>query len=599
LRRVVDQVRDIARQASSPFGRHAFGAELRAVGQGLLAAVPLAGALARKDFTPWHWLDRWARRSPNSIALSDEHSSLTWDQLHRKAAKWGAVLRSVGVGPGTKIAVVAENSTQLVLTLFAINWAGRAGLLLDARCDKFWLSTALAELKVTAVLVGRGLSFQETALPANCVAYALEEFFETNPTAESELGVRHPGLQADPFAYLVTSGTTGSPKATRVSNMRAVLSGFGIAKMCLALEQHDVIYCVLPLSHATALLTGLCASLIAGCSFVMRQGFRSAGFWSDVERQSATCLIYVGELARYLLAAPSAPGEQTHRLRIAYGNSLALDVWHRFQSRFRIPRVFEFYGATELPLALVNLSERPGSVGRTPFSQFSPWRIVRQDPESGELVRGRDGLCVPCGFGEAGELVLLTRPCSLWRAAASKSDAASSSGHSMTRVARITQRNDEGLRTGDVVVRDEYGHVKFIDRIFEIFRQNSRNVSAAYVARQLLQIDGVSAACVTHIALPHYDGQLGLAIVVPSVNFSLSTLEEGYSRLAEHERPRFLRLATQVRLNRGLKFDQAAYRSEGLDPGIVQDITYVYAMGGFQRITTEVWAALVLGQFRF
>ena len=582
-----------------PFGRHVWAAEIRAVWQGLRDAPHLVSALAHRDFTLWHWLDTWADKSPNLIALSDESSSFTWDQLRREAAAWGARLRSAGIGPGIKVAVIAENSAQLVLALFAIHWTGGAALLLDARCDKSWLGTALLELEVTTVLVDRSGCLEDLTLPAVCAAYTLEEFCETSPGIESESGERHYGSEAEPFAYLATSGTTGKPKATLVSNTRTVLSGFGIAKMCLALDQHDVIYCVLPLSHATALLTGLCAALIAGCGFVLRRTFRTAGFWSDVRRERATCLIYVGELARYLLAAPEALGEQTHQLRVAYGNSLALDVWHRFQARFRIPRIFEFYGATELPLALVNLAQRPGSVGRTPFSQLSPWRIIRRDSESGELERELDGSCSPCDFGEAGELVLLTNPRGWCQSSAKKNDATHSSGEFRSRVAQIVRRHDEGRRTGDIVFRDEYGYVHFVDRTFEIFRQNGRNVSAAYVVGQLLRVDGVATVGLTHIALPRYNGQLGLAVIVPSAHFSLSILAEGYGRLAEYERPRFLRLTSHIRLNRGLKFDQAAYRSEGLDPGNVQDSTYVYAMGGFRRITTEVWGALLLGHFRF
>jgi hypothetical protein len=124
-------------------------------------------------------------------------------------------------------------------------------------------------------------------------------------------------------------------------------------------------------------------------------------------------------------------------------------------------------------------------------------------------------------------------------------------------------------------------------------------VSAAYVARQLRQVDGVASVGVTHVTFSRYDGQLGLAVIVPADTFSLSALAEGYSRLVDYSRPRFLRLTEQLRLNRGLKFDQAAYRAEGLDPNAVFDPTYIYSFGRFTAITTEVWRDLISGQFRF
>jgi fatty-acyl-CoA synthase len=406
-------------------------------------------------------------------------------------------------------------------------------------------------------------------------AYATHDFesiFATDKSPSPDADARHHGRGVDPIAWLVTSGTTGNSRAIRISNHRAVLSGFGIAHFCLELKPSDVIYCALPLSHATALMTGLCAALVAGCTLVIRRQFATTGFWCDVKKERATCLLYVGEVARYLLAAPPQSGERTHRLRLAYGNGLALDVWHRFQARFRIPRIVEFYGATELPLAMVNLGGRPGSIGRTTISLFSPWRIVRRDPDTGKLARRADGTYNRSDTNEPGEMVLLTHP---------------------------LRKNDPGLRTGDIVVRDANGYVQFMDRSFDVFRQKGYNVSTFYVARQLRQVDGVAAVGLTHLRMPHYDGQLGLAVIAVAENFSVTALEQRYSRLADHERPRFLRITGQLRLNCGLKFDQAAYRAEGLDPGRVSDPTYVYASGHFRPITNDVWRELCLGLFRF
>ena len=596
--RIVNQCRDIARQFANPIGRRAFRAEVQGLGRGLVAAPEIIDALRRKDFTLWRWLDNWANKSPDLRAIGDENGSLSWHELRARAASYGTVLRSRGVRPGVRVAIIADNSTQLILALFAIQWAGGAALLLDTRSGKSWLGAALREFEISILLGDSSDLLDEIAVPSTCSTLGLKAIFDAEvhlPNAAD----RHYGIGTDPFVWLATSGTTGSPKGTCISNNRAVLSGYGIAKLCLALKQSDVIYCVLPLSHATALLTGLCAALIAGCTLVTRQHFRTRGFWFDIETERATSLIYVGEVARYLLSAPHASGEQTHGLRVAYGNGMALDVWHRFQARFRIPRIFEFYGATELPLALVNLGGHPGSIGRIPLGQYSPWHIIRRDPESGELVRGDDGKCTRCDSGEAGELVLLTFPCGPARPSPMLELFSGSTKQKTQRVSCVSRKNDFGLRTGDIIARDENGYVKFVDRTFEVFRQNGRNVSTAYVVSQLGHIDGVAVVGLTHFMLPRYDGQLGLAVVVPAENFSLSALETGYSQLADYSRPRFLRVTDQLRLNRGLKFDQAAYRAEGLDPSLVFDPTYVYAFGRLVAITTEVWHDLILGRFRF
>jgi len=76
---------------------------------------------------------------------------------------------------------------------------------------------------------------------------------------------------------------------------------------------------------------------------------------------------YIGELCRYLLASPPTPFDKAHHVRIAIGNGLRPDIWDQFQTRFNIPEIGEFYGATEGNAALVNhcrTKEAQGACGR-------------------------------------------------------------------------------------------------------------------------------------------------------------------------------------------------------------------------------------------
>ena len=73
---------------------------------------------------------------------------------------------------------------------------------------------------------------------------------------------------------------------------------------------------------------------------------------------------YVGELCRYLMNVPASEEDQNHHLRVISGNGLRPDIWEKFQTRFKIPKIRELYGATEGVGALVNTHGRPGMVGR-------------------------------------------------------------------------------------------------------------------------------------------------------------------------------------------------------------------------------------------
>ena len=104
-------------------------------------------------------------------------------------------------------------------------------------------------------------------------------------------------------------------------------------------------------------------------------------------RFDCTLFQYIGELCRYLVNSPPSAAETRHRLRLACGNGLRPDLWEAFQTRFRIPQILEFYGATEGNVNIFNFEGRPGAVGRVPWfvAHRFPIAVVRV----GERARRR------------------------------------------------------------------------------------------------------------------------------------------------------------------------------------------------------------------
>ena len=83
-------------------------------------------------------------------------------------------------------------------------------------------------------------------------------------------------------------------------------------------------------------------------------------------------------------AGPS-PRERAHRLRICCGNGLRADVWEKFQERFAIPRILEFYAATEGNVSLYNVEGKVGAIGRVPpfLAARFPLALVKFDDATG------------------------------------------------------------------------------------------------------------------------------------------------------------------------------------------------------------------------
>ncbi len=146
--------------------------------------------------------------------------------------------------------------------------------------------------------------------------------FSGAPLDDSE---RRATTLADRALLIFTSGTTGLPKAAAVSHHRVVAWSHWFAGLA-DMRADDRLYDCLPLCHSVGGVAALPAALVNGGSVVIAEKFSAGRFWSEIARWDCTIFQYIGELCRYLVAAPPSADEKRHRLRLACGNGLSADV---------------------------------------------------------------------------------------------------------------------------------------------------------------------------------------------------------------------------------------------------------------------------------
>jgi acyl-CoA synthetase (AMP-forming)/AMP-acid ligase II len=95
--------------------------------------------------------------------------------------------------------------------------------------------------------------------------------------------------------------------------------------------------------------------MLSGITLCIGKKFSTSRFWDDIRDSEATAFVYVGEAARYLLNNPPSPRDKEHKVRVVFGNGLRPDVWKRFQDRFGIDTVAEFFNSTEGVFGLINV----------------------------------------------------------------------------------------------------------------------------------------------------------------------------------------------------------------------------------------------------
>jgi fatty-acyl-CoA synthase len=377
---------------------------------------------------------------------------------------------------------------------------------------------------------------------------------------------------SDRALCIYTSGTTGLPKAANVSHHRLMMWSHWFAGL-MDVRPQDRMYDCLPMYHSIGGVVAPGSVLVAGAAVVVRERFSASQFWSDVATHECTLFQYIGELCRYLLQSPPSPLDTAHRLRLAVGNGLRADVWERFQERFQVPRILEFYAATESTVSLYNVEGKVGAVGRVPpfMAHRSPAAIVKFDVERGEPLRGSDGLCQRAARNEVGELI--GRLSEKHARAEHRFEGYTSEAESERKVLRdVFEAGDAWLRTGDLMRMDEAGFFYFVDRVGDTFRWKGENVATTEVARVVGGALGVAEAVVYGVAVPGTEGRAGMAALRVEPGFELAQFRAHLAeRLPAYARPVFLRLPASFEITETFKQKRQALVDEGFDPARVAD----------------------------
>jgi acyl-CoA synthetase (AMP-forming)/AMP-acid ligase II len=116
----------------------------------------------------------------------------------------------------------------------------------------------------------------------------------------------------------------------------------------------DRYYTCMPIYHGTGGTVAV-NCMISGITLCIGKKFSVSGFWDEIRDSESTAFVYVGEAARYLLAQPPSPRDRDHKVRVMFGNGLRPDVWKRFQDRFGVETVAEFFNSSEGVFGLINV----------------------------------------------------------------------------------------------------------------------------------------------------------------------------------------------------------------------------------------------------
>jgi fatty-acyl-CoA synthase len=558
-------------------------------------------------------VEDWAGRQPDSPALISEVETFSYRTLSERINRYARWALGAGVKPGDTVCLLMPSRPDYVAAWLGITKVGGVVALINTKLVGPSLSHCIGVAEADHLILAQELvpAF-ETAVPH--LARVPAQWIHGSPAHDGNLDAALAGTDGslltpaecrevtiDDRALLIyTSGTTGLPKAASVSHRRILNWGGWFTGLTDA-SPPDRMYNCLPVYHSVGGIVAPCSMLNAGASVVLAEKFSASQFWHDIARWDCTLFQYIGELCRYLLNAPQSEFETAHRLRLACGNGLRGDVWEPFQARFAIPRILEFYAATEGNFSLYNVEGKPGAIGRVPplLAHRFPAAIVRVDPDLGVPVRTADGLCVPCARGEVGEAIGRIGTAD---EGGGRFEGYTDATQTEKKILRdVMAKGDAWFRTGDLMKLDEQGYFHFVDRVGDTFRWKGENVATSEVNQAVLDCPGVVDATTYGVVIPGADGRAGMVAAVVDRRFDLDTFRDHLARrLPAYACPVAVRICAALDTTETFKQKKQELVQDGFNPHRLTDPLFFKEpkSGAYRPIDADAYARILDGSIR-
>jgi fatty-acyl-CoA synthase len=525
-------------------------------------------------------LDGLADTHGDRPALLGEEEEFSFRDLAARANRYARWAMAEGLGGGDVVCLLMTNRPDYVAIWLGLTRAGCVVALLNTNLAADALLHSMRAAGSQRLIVGDALvSRIADLLPPGARVWvhghaghgdwpAIEPDLAHHDATPISASERSPPMPQDRALLIYTSGTSGLPKAANVTHARVLEWSFWFAGMMDA-QPTDRLYDCLPMYHSTGGVVAIGAMLVKGGSVLIRPRFSAGRFWDDVVDGGCTIFQYIGELCRYLVVSPPHAKERQHRLRLACGNGMQGDVWEALQARFDIPRILEFYAATEGSVSLYNCEEKPGAIGRVPpfLAHRFPVALVRCDGATGVPLRDSAGRCVACSPNETGEAIgqVLDAGGLPARSFDGYTDREASSSKLLC---DVFEAGDRWFRTGDLMRKDEAGFFYFVDRIGDTFRWKGENVSTTEVAAAIRGFAGVVEAIVFGVTITGHEGRAGMAAITTDARFDIDRFSAHLAAvLPSYARPLFLRCCQTLDSTGTYKLTKARLVQDGFLAG--------------------------------
>lgn len=443
--------------------------------------------------------DAAEKNSNQPALLAVDGPQITYGELLYQLDVTAGQLRTLGIGPRDRVAIVLPNGLEMALAFLSIAAAATAAPLNPAYRRKEY-AFYLQDLRPKAVVL-----LPDTQPELRLLAREMDlPLLELLPCAAQECVMRlegatgRPALESarpaveDPALVLHTSGTTSRPKMVPLSQANLGASA-GHIRATLRLERADRCLNVMPLFHIHGLMAGLLAPISAGSSVVCTPRFDAGAFYEWLVQFRPTYYTAVPTMHQAIL---ERAGQQQEAIALSAlrfirssSASLAPPVMAALERTFGCP-VVESYGMTEAAHQMASNpltpgTQKPGTVGPAAGPEVA---IMAEDGP--ELLPQ----------GAVGEIVIRGPNVT--------------AGYLENPQANAVAFSDGWFRTGDQGRLDQDGYLALTGRLKEIINRGGEKIAPREIDERLLTHPAVQQAVAFAIPDERLGEEVGAAVIL-------------------------------------------------------------------------------------
>lgn len=245
---------------------------------------------------------------PCFTVYEPERLSLSYREAREKVVHVSRHLRSLGIGPGSKVAVTGKNSPEWAVAYLATLEAGAVVVPIDYEITVKEIDNLIRAGDAEVLFVGEEKADELGALWKGKLKaiYSLSAgrpgyIYELPAPAEKDLPPLVPARPEDLAAILFTSGTTGVPKGVMLSHRNFTSDSF-LAQGNLTILPTDVFYALLPLHHSYTMLAVFIEAITVGAEVVFGKRMAIKQILKDLKEAKVTMFLGVPMIFNKLLA---------------------------------------------------------------------------------------------------------------------------------------------------------------------------------------------------------------------------------------------------------------------------------------------------------